>query len=128
MRVATVCGASGGMNTSFITIGITPELHDSCLMFIGNTLSFIFDTAVLTRSRVVAGGGPFRGSQSIGFGGFSSFLGAGFLACGFLLVFHRLGSTARPWPDRDSKATAGRGSTPSLTLKPNRMQENQLEN
>jgi hypothetical protein len=85
--VATVCGASGGMNTSFIIVGITPVLQLSCLRFIGNTLSFMFSIALRSSSRVVNGGGPLKGAQSIGFGGFSSFLAAYFFGGAFFAAF-----------------------------------------
>jgi hypothetical protein len=84
MRVATVCGASGGIKTSFIIVGMTPVLQLSCFRFIGNVLSFIFWIALRSSSSVVKGGGPLKGAHRIGFGGFSSFLAAYFLGGGFL--------------------------------------------
>jgi hypothetical protein len=40
--VATVCGASGGINTSLIMVGITPVLQLSYFKFIGKVLSLMF--------------------------------------------------------------------------------------
>ena len=65
--------------------GITHVLQESYFRFLGKVGAVYSDTADLTKSKVVAGGGRFSASHYIGFGGFSSFfLGAGFLAAAFL--------------------------------------------
>lgn len=56
-------GASGGMKTSLIIVGMTPVLHDSYFKFMGNVDASISACVFLIKSRVVNGTGPFSASH-----------------------------------------------------------------